>query len=65
MRGVLGMSNEVKDLRQDARMERRIVSGCLAAPKRFRHLRDAARRTVLDQYDFRNCLPRLLDYVRS
>jgi glycosyltransferase involved in cell wall biosynthesis len=38
---------------------------CLATPERFRHLRQAARRTVLDRYDLRHCLPRLLDYVQS
>jgi glycosyltransferase involved in cell wall biosynthesis len=38
---------------------------CLATPERFRHLRQAARRTVLDRYDLRHCLPWLLDYVQS
>jgi len=38
---------------------------CLAGPKRFRHLRDAARRTVLDQYDFRTaCRVCLTTFVR-
>lgn len=38
---------------------------CLAAPSRFRHLRDAARRTVLEHYDSRQCVSRLLDLIQS
>lgn len=38
---------------------------CLATPDRFSPLRDAARRTVLEKYDSRQCVSRMLDYIRS
>ncbi len=42
------------------------LTECLAEPERFAHLRVAARRTVLENYDLQSiCLPRLVDYVES
>jgi glycosyltransferase involved in cell wall biosynthesis len=42
------------------------VIDALAHPGRFRKIRKAARRTILDRYDLaRTCLPALLDFVRA
>ena len=38
----------------------------LAEPERFDHLRQAARRTVVERYDLRSiCLPRLIEFVEQ
>ncbi len=39
-----------------------IVSEVLAAPDPFKPLREAARQTIADQYDFKICLPKLADF---
>jgi glycosyltransferase involved in cell wall biosynthesis len=59
-----GVNGLLTPFLQHEALAERIVR-CLETPKRFRHLREAARRTVLDRYDLNICLPRLLDYVRS
>jgi glycosyltransferase involved in cell wall biosynthesis len=39
------------------------IVGCLAKPENFRHLRTAARQTVLEKYSLQHCLPQMLKYI--
>ena len=42
------------------------IIACLAKPKKFKPLREAARETMVRDYDLKTkCLPRLIDYVTS